>query len=152
MVDVQAEVIGFRSGIDGSEQRAGLCGPAAVAPGGEPLPLLVELQPGSILDLERTLDTGRRHLELVGQPAVWLRPGGRGPGTVFQGYGEVDVLEAIDAAARATPSTPSGSASTAAPWAAPAPGTWPPTIPTASPRWRPSPATTTTASGAGREG
>ncbi|HEX2517474.1 MAG TPA: prolyl oligopeptidase family serine peptidase, partial [Chloroflexota bacterium] len=105
-MDVQAEVIGFRSGIDGSEQRAGLCGPAAVAPGGEPLPLLVELQPGSILDLRKTLDTGRRHLDLVGQPAVWLRPGGRGPGTVFQGYGEVDVLEAIDAACARYPIDP----------------------------------------------
>ena len=105
-MDVQAEVIGFRSAIDGSEQRAGLCGPAAVAPGGEPLPLLVELQPGSILNLEGTLDTGRRHLDLVGQPAVWLRPGGRGPGTVFQGYGEVDVLEAIAAAGARYPVDP----------------------------------------------
>jgi pimeloyl-ACP methyl ester carboxylesterase len=106
LVEVQAEVIGFRSGIDGSEQRAGLCGPAAGAPGDEPLPLLVELQPGSILNLEGTLDTGRRHLDLVGQPAVWLRPGGRGPGTVFQGYGEVDVLEAIDAACARYPIDP----------------------------------------------
>jgi hypothetical protein len=99
-VAIEAEVIAFRSGIDGSEQRAGLCGPAAPEAA---LPLLVELQPGSIADLEGTLAAGRRHLELAGVPAVWLRPGGRGPGTVFQGYGEVDVLEAIEAAAARYP-------------------------------------------------
>ena len=66
-VAIKAEVIAFRSGIDGSEQRAGLCGPAAPDAA---LPLLVELQPGSIADLEGTLATGRRHLELAGVPAV----------------------------------------------------------------------------------
>ena len=48
---------------------------------GELLPLLVELEPASIQDLEATLADGRRHLELLGQPGVWVRPGGRGPGT-----------------------------------------------------------------------
>jgi pimeloyl-ACP methyl ester carboxylesterase len=97
-LDVVAEVIQFQSEIDGTVQRAGLCGPAAWT-STELLPLLVELEPGSILDLDATLEDGKRHLELLGQPAVWLRPGGRGPGTVFQGYGAVDVLEAIAAAA-----------------------------------------------------
>ena len=94
---LDARVIGYHSAIDGTEQRAGLCGPAAAAAAREPLPLLVELIPGSISNLEGTLPTGRRHLELVGTPAVWVRPGGRGPGTVFQGYGELDVLEAVAA-------------------------------------------------------
>jgi dienelactone hydrolase len=102
---IKAEVVDFRSGIDGSEQRAGLCGPAD-APAGALLPLLVELVPGSISNLEKTLEAGQQHLELVGAPAVWLRPGGRGPGTVFQGYGEVDVLEAIAAAAGRYPIDP----------------------------------------------
>ena len=102
---IKAEVVDFRSGIDGSEQRAGLCGPAD-APAGALLPLLVELVPGSISNLEKTLEAGQQHLELVGAPAVWLRPGGRGPGTVFQGYGEVDVLEAIAAAAARYPIDP----------------------------------------------
>jgi pimeloyl-ACP methyl ester carboxylesterase len=62
------------------------------------LPLIVELEPGSILDLDATLEDGRRYLEMLDEPAVWLRPGGRGPGTVFQGYGEIDVFEAIEAA------------------------------------------------------
>jgi hypothetical protein len=53
---IKAEVIGFRSGIDGSEQRAGLCGPADAPAGAAPLPLLVELEPGSISDLQGTLD------------------------------------------------------------------------------------------------
>ncbi len=95
---ITAEVMRFGSGIDGTEQRAGLCGPREIAPG-ETLPLIVELEPASILDLDATLPDGRRHLELMAEPAVWLRPGGRGPGTVFQGYGAVDVFEAIDAAA-----------------------------------------------------
>ena len=90
-------MIAYRSGIDGSEQRAALCGPLAPPPG-VALPLLVELVPGSINALEKTLEAGQLHLGLVGEPAVWLRPGARGPGTVFQGYGEVDVLEAIAAA------------------------------------------------------
>ncbi|MGH2368774.1 MAG: hypothetical protein ACRDI2_11305, partial [Chloroflexota bacterium] len=74
---LHAEVITFRSGIDGADQRAGLCGPAGGVAGEGPLPLLVELIPGSIRDLEGTLASGRRHLELAGVPAVWLRPGGR---------------------------------------------------------------------------
>jgi pimeloyl-ACP methyl ester carboxylesterase len=92
-----SEVIEFRSDIDGSDQRAGLCGPAT-PPAGVPLPLIVELIPGSITDLESTLTQGEWYLGKISEPAVWLRPGGRGPGTVFQGYGEVDVFEAIDAA------------------------------------------------------
>jgi predicted esterase len=67
---------------------------------------LVELIPGSITNLEATLAAGRRQLELLDTPAVWLRPGARGPGTVFQGYGEVDVLEAIAAAAEQYPIDP----------------------------------------------
>ena len=31
-----------------------------------------------------------------GEPCVALRPTGRGPGSVYQNYGEVDVLEAIE--------------------------------------------------------
>lgn len=96
------EVIRFRSTIDGTEQQAGLCGPTDLRPG-ESLPLIVELEPASILDLEATLADGRHHLGLLGRPAVWLRPGGRGPGTVFQGYGAVDVFEAIAAAAARYP-------------------------------------------------
>jgi hypothetical protein len=107
MADISAEVISFRSALDGSDQRAGLCGPARYSLGSQPLPLVIELQPGSILNLDATLAEGRRHLELVGEPAVWLRPGGRGPGTVFQGHGEVDVFEAIDAAAAHYPVDPS---------------------------------------------
>jgi pimeloyl-ACP methyl ester carboxylesterase len=92
---LRREVISFVSELDGTEQRAGLCGPDRVA---APLPLLVELEPGSINDLERTLETGQHLLRMITEPAVWLRPGGRGPGTVFQGPGEVDVFEAICAA------------------------------------------------------
>ena len=97
---VEGEVVSFRSEIDGTEQRAGLCGPTDRA---GRLPLLVEVQPGSITELERTLEKGRRYLAMVGEPAVWVRPGGRGPGTVFQGYGEVDVFEAIETAATRYP-------------------------------------------------
>jgi pimeloyl-ACP methyl ester carboxylesterase len=75
-------------------------------PGGERLPLIVELEPGSISDLEATLADGKAHLESLGKPAVWLRPGGRGPGTVFQGYGAVDVFEAIAAASTRFPIDP----------------------------------------------
>jgi pimeloyl-ACP methyl ester carboxylesterase len=92
-----AEVMRFRSAVDGSEQHAGICGPAK-PPAGELLPLIVELEPGSIVDLDANLADGNAHLALLGEPAVWLRPGGRGPGTVFQGYGAVDVFEAIEAA------------------------------------------------------
>src|SRR5437764_14802846 len=96
----RSEVMTFRSALDGTEQRAGLAGPEQAS---GPLPLLVELEPGSINNLEGTLESGRHYLELAGQPAVWLRPGGRGPGTVFQGPGEVDVLEAIEGAAARYP-------------------------------------------------
>ncbi len=101
---LHAEVMRFRSGLDGTEQQAGLCGPSATP--SELLPLIVELEPASILDLQATLEDGLRYLNMLDQPAVWLRPGGRGPGTVFQGYGEVDVLEAIDATTRKYPIDP----------------------------------------------
>lgn len=100
--ELVSEVIRFHSAIDGTEQAAGLCGPANVLDG-EALPLIVELQPASILDLEATLDDGRHYLDQIGRPAVWVRPGGRGPGTLFQGYGAVDVFEAIAAAATRYP-------------------------------------------------
>jgi predicted esterase len=101
---LRSEVMRLRSGLDGTEQQAGLCGPSGTP--SELLPLLVELEPASILDLEATLEDGRRYLNMLDEPAVWLRPGGRGPGTVFQGYGEVDVLEAIDEATRKYPVDP----------------------------------------------
>lgn len=66
----------------------------------EPKPLLLEVSPGAIADLPRAVQTTETLAAIaagIGQPCVVLRPTGRGPGSLYQNYGEVDVLEAIAA-------------------------------------------------------
>ena len=86
----------FRSNVDGKLHPCAVC---ATDTGNDPKPLLLEVSPGAISNLpaavaltEEIAGIAARH----GQPCVVLRPTGRGPGSVYQNYGEVDVLEAIE--------------------------------------------------------
>jgi len=86
----------FRSNVDGKLHPCAVC---VTDTGDDPKPLLLEVSPGAISNLpaavtltEQIAGIAARH----GQPCVVLRPTGRGPGSVYQNYGEVDVLEAVE--------------------------------------------------------
>lgn len=95
----QATIEFYRSRMDGRKRPYGIC---ATDNSERPKPLLVHLQPGlseTVTDpsrafhqIERVVDIARRN----GRECVAIRPTGRGPGSLFQNYGEVDALEAIE--------------------------------------------------------
>lgn len=89
----------FRSEVDGRLHPCAVCATDAT---GEPKPLILEVSPGALGNLagavsqtEEIAGIAVRH----GRSCVVLRPTGRGSGSVYQNYGEVDVLEAIEHAA-----------------------------------------------------
>src|SRR4051794_2534289 len=89
-------VLEFRSPVDGLLHP---CAVTATDDGPEPKALILEVSPGAIADLPGAVVITEEMAEVArtaGHSAVILRPTGRGPGTVYQDYGEVDVLEAIE--------------------------------------------------------
>lgn len=96
------------SRLDAELQPLALC---ATDDGSEPLPLIVELSPGSIANLPGSV---RRCEQLAswaaagGERCLVIKPGQRGPGSVGQGPAEVDVLEAVAWASHTSPSIPTG--------------------------------------------
>jgi len=61
--------------------------------------LLIDLSPGAINDLGASLkrcEEMARYAREAGESAVVIKPCGRGPGSVYQGPGEVDLFEAIE--------------------------------------------------------
>ena len=89
----------FRSPLDGLLHP---CAIAATDDAPEPKPLLIEVSPAALDDLPRAValtDEIATIAAAAGRSCVVLRPTGRGPGSVYQDYGEVDVLEAIEFAA-----------------------------------------------------
>ncbi len=90
------QVAYHRSCLDGTLQPIPLCASDAEA---QPAPLIVELSPGSIANLPRSVQTCEKFVGWAaqgGERCVVIKPGQRGPGSVAQGPAEVDVLEAIE--------------------------------------------------------
>ncbi len=86
----------FRSPVDGRLHPCAVC---ATDTGLEPKPLLIEVSPGAMSDLPGAVALTEEMAAIAaeaGRSCVVLRPTGRGPGSVYQNYGEVDVLEAIE--------------------------------------------------------
>ena len=86
----------FRSPVDGRLHPCAVC---ATDTGPEPKPLLIEVSPGAMSDLPGAVSLTEEMAAIAaasGRSCVVLRPTGRGPGSVYQNYGEVDVLEAIE--------------------------------------------------------
>jgi poly(3-hydroxybutyrate) depolymerase len=86
----------FRSGIDGTEAPCAVC---ATDTTDEPKPLIVEVSPGAMKDLPGCVSQVEDMARVAadhGLSCVALRATGRGSGSVYQNYGEVDVLEAIE--------------------------------------------------------
>ncbi len=86
----------YRSGVDGQLHPYAVC---ATDNGAEPKPLILEVSPGAISDLARAVADTEELVSIAsrhGYPCMAVRPTGRGPGSVYQNYGEVDVLEVIE--------------------------------------------------------
>ena len=67
--------------------------------GDEPKALILYIRPGTQKNLQRSLNQAAEMAETVaesGESAVVAMPCGRGPGSVYQGPGEVDLFEAVD--------------------------------------------------------
>jgi pimeloyl-ACP methyl ester carboxylesterase len=92
------ELLEFESSVDGLRHPVAVCATRS-AGRGEPLPLVLEVSPGALNDLPAAVALTEQIAEFAeraGHAAVVARPTGRGPGSVYQNYGEVDVLEAIE--------------------------------------------------------
>ncbi len=90
----------YTSSVDGEPIPYAVC---ATSASDEPKPLILEVSPGAIRDLDGSLRLTEEIAGIAarnGRDCVVLRPTGRGPGSLYQNYGEVDVLEAIEAVAR----------------------------------------------------
>ena len=86
----------FRSAIDGKLHPYAVC---ATDPRNEPKPLIVEVSPGALGNLPGAVELTEQIAGIAAkhnQSCIVLRPTGRGSGSVYQNYGELDVLEAIE--------------------------------------------------------
>ena len=86
----------FSSRVDNTLHPYAVC---ATNTSEEPKPLVLEVSPGAITDLAGAIRTTERIVDIAarnGRPCVALRPTGCGPGSVYQNYGEVDLLESIE--------------------------------------------------------
>lgn len=93
---MRGQLLYYRSRLDDQLQPLPVC---ATGDGPGPKALILDLSPGAIADLNGSI---RRCEALAGWAAkegaecVIAKPCGRGPGTVYQGPGEVDLFEAMD--------------------------------------------------------
>jgi len=86
----------FRSSVDGQLHPCAVC---ATDTDPDPKPLIIEVSPGALHHLPGAVALTEEIAAIAaaeGRSCVVLRPTGRGPGSVYQNYGEVDVLEAIE--------------------------------------------------------
>lgn len=93
-------VYSYRSSVFDDLQPLALC---TTDTSDKPKPLIVDLVPGTFSHMAqaaRECQTVCAIARTNGLTCVVLRPGGRGNGSLFQGYGEVDVYEAINAVRR----------------------------------------------------
>ena len=86
----------FRSKVDGKLHPCAVC---STDTNDEPKPLIVEVSPGALGNLTGAVELTEQIAEIAAihnQSCIVLRPTGRGSGSVYQNYGEIDVLEAIE--------------------------------------------------------
>ena len=92
----RGQVLYYHSKLDEMLQPLPIC---ATDNSSTPKPLILDLSPGAISDLAhsaRRCENMTRFAGDAGETAVIATPCGRGPGSVYQGPGEVDLFEAID--------------------------------------------------------
>ncbi|HCK16574.1 TPA: hypothetical protein DHW51_20775 [Candidatus Poribacteria bacterium] len=86
----------FKSKVDGNFYPYAVC---ATDTDDNPKPLIVEISPGAWGNLSAAVTRTETIINMSqeqGFACVALRPTGRGNGSVYQNYGEIDVLEAIE--------------------------------------------------------
>ena len=86
----------FQSKVDGKLHPCAVC---ATDTSDEPKPLIVEVSPGALGNLPGAVELTEQIAEIAArhnQSCIVLRPTGRGSGSVYQNYGEIDLLEAIE--------------------------------------------------------
>ena len=92
----RGQVLYYRSKLDEMLQPLPIC---AADSSSTPKPLILDLSPGAISNLGHSVNRCEnmvRHAVDAGEAAVVAKPCGRGPGSVYQGPGEVDLFEAIN--------------------------------------------------------
>jgi predicted esterase len=94
---IHARIESYVSKMDGKARKYAIC---ATSESSAAKPLIVVVSPGAPTDLsiENAIKAEQYawYAKKNGHEAIVLRPTGRGPGSVYQNYGEVDVLEAIE--------------------------------------------------------
>ncbi len=93
---MNGQLLYYRSRLDGKLQPLPVC---ATGEGSDPRVLILDLSPGAISDLGPSVARCEQlavWAQEEGAECVIAKPCGRGPGTVYQGPGEVDVFEAIE--------------------------------------------------------
>jgi len=92
---LQGTVTYYRSKIDGQERPYTMC---ATDSSSTPKPLIICVSPSGDRLEDAIYRTGlvASIIKENGQAGVVLRPTGRGPGTLYMNYGEVDLFEALE--------------------------------------------------------
>ncbi len=94
---MKGQVVYYRSSVYSDLQPIAIC-TTSLRP--ESAPLIVELRPGTWSRLPQAAKTCEQTCRIAREhqaDCVAIMPAGRGDGSLFQGYGEVDVYEAIEA-------------------------------------------------------
>ena len=94
---MQGQLLHYASRLDRQLQPLPVC---TTDDSKQPKALILDLSPGAIANLDSSVRACERYARLAkeeGVECVVAKPCGRGPGSVYQGPGEVDVFEAIEA-------------------------------------------------------
>jgi dienelactone hydrolase len=90
------QLLYYRSKLDDVLQPLPLC---VTDDGKAPKPLILDVSPGTIRNLGAAVQGCEKFAQILvsaGESAIIAKPCGRGPGTVYQGPGEVDFFEAVE--------------------------------------------------------
>ncbi len=93
--ELMGKVEHYVSKMDGEERPYVIC---VTDDTDEPKPMVVVVNPGAT-GIENSRYLTGRYADMIkknGKSAVVIRPTGRGPGTLYMNYGEVDLFEAIE--------------------------------------------------------
>ena len=103
--DLGARIEYYTSNMDGQQRPYGFC---EIGEPNEHKALLVLVMPGADSNpnrdaLLRNIEECAARIKALGKSCILIRPTGRGPGSRFANYGEVDALEAIEDTCRRFP-------------------------------------------------
>lgn len=97
---VKGQIRYYRSTTDNAPLPYAIC---ATDDSAEPKPLILEVSPGAITNLDKAITDTEELANIAseeGLSCLVVRPTGRGPGSLYQNYGEIDVIEVIEDVAK----------------------------------------------------